>query len=480
MTAKARERQCRRPPALGGALLLTAALLAACAGSGGASPSPVASAVATPASPTPLPTAVAAVDEAAYRAALEGAVAELMAAIGNPDTGSPSDASKAFDDALASGDPAVISSTADAVLAHLSEAQTIIAGVAGWQPGAEQSRDWDAMLAGLAEGVITMRDGGTAGDQAAVDAGRTRMGEALQDHFWPAIRGPEGMAQMLQVFLPDGRSASASRGRYPGRVGEAFDGNPDTMWIAGDAPAPQWIELDLGWEATITGVRLLTYQDVSGATDHLVTVRGASGSEEELTRFTGQTRDRQWLEHTATAPVTGVQVVRVTTLATPSMIGWREIEVTVAPGLTPSPCPAGTDEFAAGAEVMGEPSLPGHEPALAVDGDETTGWDPGDTRGPGNVRGWIRVLLAGDILVSEVRVLLGPASAPAGYEITGWTVDGRPVTLGKLESTTGDRQWLSVPGPTPCAALRSVDVAVTSEAPAPEVREIVVQGASAP
>lgn len=92
----------------------------------------------------------------------------------------------------------------------------------------------------------------------------------------------------------------------------------------------QWIEVDFGAETTITGIRLLTYQETAGATDHRVTVRTAAGKETELVRFTGDTKDGQWLEYTAPVPVQNVQDVRVTTDTIPSIIGWREIEVTLA------------------------------------------------------------------------------------------------------------------------------------------------------
>lgn len=130
---------------------------------------------------------------------------------------------------------------------------------------------------------------------------------------------------------------------------------------------------------------------------------------------------------------------------------------------------------------MGEPSLAGHEPARAVDGDVATGWDPGEPRGPGDVRGWLRVILPRDVLVSEIRVLLSqPAGGSATYEIAGWTTDGRPITLEKPEGPGGEVEWQSVPGPTPCLALRSVDLAVTSVEPAAEISEIEILGTSAP
>jgi hypothetical protein len=86
------------------------------------------------------------------------------------------------------------------------------------------------------------------------------------------------------------------------------------------------------------------------------------------------------------------------------------------------------------------------------------------------------------VRVSEVRILLGqPAGGMAEYEVTGWpATGGQGVKLGKVGGTTEDGQWLSVAGPTPCVALRSIDVGVVSESRAAAVREIRVLGTVAP
>ena len=115
----------------------------------------------------------------------------------------------------------------------------------------------------------------------------------------------------------------------------------------------------------------------------------------------------------------------------------------------------------AGVTTMGEPTTAGQEPDLAVDGNPATGWDPGDTRGPGGVRGWLRVLLPHPTLVSQVRVLLGPSVAGvATYRITGWDTTGGSTELGAPQGGVTDGQRLEVAGPTPCVAMSSIDVGV--------------------
>jgi hypothetical protein len=409
---------------------------------------------------------------------MDAVVEDLVAAIGNPDTGSRSEAMNAFEAGLESGDAAVIASTSDVVLDHLASGRATIAAVNG--PGCEVfCPEWDQMLVGIADGIVAMRDAGIAGDAAAIDEGRTRTQNALLDHFWQGVRGAD--ANLNVVYLRDGRIANASRMRWSTRPEAAFDGSEDSAWTTGDAPAPQWIEVDLGYSATIAGVRLLTFQDVAGLTDHRVTVCGADGVERELVRFAGATSDRQWLEHGALDPVSDVRVVRVTTLATPSTIGWREIEVDLGAGPTPGPTSSqsttggtpsacGVTDLTAGATVAGEPSTTGREPALAVDDDPATGWEPGTS-------GRIRISLTAGAIVSEVRLLVGdPAGSSADYSFLAVLPTNERFLIGKLSGPTEAGVWRALSNPTPSITFRELEVFVQSQSPAAEILEIQVIG----
>jgi hypothetical protein len=270
----------------------------------------------------------------------------MLLAIGNPDTGSASDASKAFDQALASGDPGSIRSTGDAVLGHLAAARAAVATTLGWPPAADTSKELDALLAGISEGVTAMREGGLRGAEADVDDGRTRMGQALQDHFWPSVRlgvpcppapGESARTTLLlpsieeahrfEAHLPDGRLVLSSATRWGQEPWNAFDARPESVWNAGAHSVPQWIEIDLGRPSTIRAIRLLIAQALEGETVHQVTVRGPSGSDQLLTEFRGITRDGQLLESTLEVPLDKIRFVRVTTLKTPALVSWREIEI---------------------------------------------------------------------------------------------------------------------------------------------------------
>jgi len=305
------------------------------------------------------------------------------------------------------------------------------------------------------------------------------MQSTLLDHFHQSFKMSDPEA--WRISLQDRAwSATASHVRWiVGEVGAAFDGKPATMWLAGEVTPPQWIEVDFGAELAIAGIRLLTAQAVDGPTDHRVVARTATGSEVELVRFSGETGDQQWLEFTTPVPVKDVRFVRVTTLASPSMIGWREVEVTLAPGSEPGPCPPSTTIMTNVARTRADPSTGPSDSALAIDGDESTAWDPGPVRGVDGARGWIRIWYASQVRISEVRVLVGGGSAAATYDVVLFPPGELGKGLGTLGPVPADGGWLTLAGPDPCLPYESVYIRVRSEEPAGAIHEIQVVGTNA-
>jgi hypothetical protein len=137
--------------------------------------------------------------------------------------------------------------------------------------------------------------------------------------------------EMLAANLALGKTVRYSRAISGNEGPYAVDGDSGTLWSSGD-DAPQWIELDLGQSLDIGTLRLLISQYPAGNTLHRVLGKGPGASElfYELTRFDGPTEDGQWLQLTPAEPWTGIQYIRVETVASPSWVAWREIEV-IAP-----------------------------------------------------------------------------------------------------------------------------------------------------
>jgi hypothetical protein len=412
------------------------------------------------------------------RAAGEIEIDELMAAVGNPDVNSTSPAWDAFQAALATGDESSIRTSADVVIGHLRAACAAVAPFFDEPKAGAWAADMRGLLDGLASVVGAMRDAGIRRDQAGLTAAKDRYQTVLLDHFWQSIKGDP---DSWRATLRDGRgSATASHLRWSTPVGSAFDGDTTSAWQAGDVPAPQWIELDLGREAAISGIRLLTRQEAAGSTDHVVTFRTGAGTEQQRVQFAGETADSQWLEWTAPAQVEHVRYVRITTLATPSQIGWREIEVTVAAGSSPGPCPAATTPGAPVARTRADPATGPSDPMLAIDGNEATGWDPGPIRGGTDARGWIRVFYRSQVDISEVRLLLGPGSAQATYQISLFPPGELGEPLGTLGPVPAGGGWVTLAGPSPCLPYESIYIWVRSVEPAGLIREIDVRGTIAP
>lgn len=414
----------------------------------------------------------------------DGYMAALFAGVGNLDTGSTSPAMAEFKASLTSGDTARIDTATEAVLGHLRDACAIVApffGDPGWVTWAREVR---ALLEGFAGAIGSVGQAAGADSQAGIDAGWARFADVAQDHFWQV----GSTRTHNQAMLPDGRTATASRIRWSWDAAAAFDGSPGSFWLAGDVPAPQWIQIDFGRDVTITGIRLLTWQDAPGDTDHLLSAGTTTGDERVLGRLTGRTSDQQWLELTPDTPATGVRTVRVTTLATPSMIGWREIEFayaggslpTLQPTTAPAPCPASTTPVGSVAQAKSDPPASASDPAGAVDGDEATGWDPGPVRAGTAARGWMRVFYTRELYISGLRVLVGPGSPDATYEVVLFPPGELGDRLGVLAPVPADGGWVTIAGPNPCRPVESVYISVQSTEPAGLIREIQVLGTVVP
>jgi hypothetical protein len=138
-------------------------------------------------------------------------------------------------------------------------------------------------------------------------------------------------AEMLARNLALNKSVRYSRGLAGNEGPFAVDGDAGTLWSSG-YDAPQWIEIDLGQPYDISAIRLLISQYPAGNTLHRVLGKGPGPDDlfYELTRFEGSTEDGQWLEFSPEEPWEGIQYIRIETVASPSWVSWREIEVIAA------------------------------------------------------------------------------------------------------------------------------------------------------
>lgn len=130
------------------------------------------------------------------------------------------------------------------------------------------------------------------------------------------------------IDLPNaalGKPVTGSRALPDEPAANATDGS-EAQWGSG-ADAPQWAEVDLGDPVAVRQIRLSIAQWPAGDTHHQVWGRRSDGAMILLAEFNEYTRDPGWLETTFDAPVADIQAVRVETLASPSWVSWREIEV---------------------------------------------------------------------------------------------------------------------------------------------------------
>ncbi len=386
---------------------------------------------------------------------------QLFLAIGNPDTGSTSEAWTAFNETLKAAvggqvDAARIRDTGQLVLDHLEAAQSALdasspAPTAQVVPAPspqlvpwDWKQEWGAMLTAVSGGVVAMRDGGLMGDVNAIALGSSRMNNALLDRFYP----PNTWT------MPDGRVLYASGTRLTNPTGNAFDRQADTSWSAGDRPLPGWIEMDLGRPITIEKVRLLTSQPVDGPTSHQVTGRTADGKDVVLAEFAGTTTDSQWLEKATTQPVPDIRYVRVTTTASPTLAAWREVEIlspdlplpTMIAMLTPPPAPSAVpveNRLADGRVIRASSATPAGPPTGPFDGNLDTTWNSG-----GFPVAWIEIDFVKPVTPTTIRLMASqlPNTGHTIHDVYG-RADGQieEVILYKFDGTTNNAEWMSWP-----------------------------------
>ena len=99
----------------------------------------------------------------------------------------------------------------------------------------------------------------------------------------------------------------------------------DSFWSSGQDP-PGWIQVTFGEPKTISGLRLIVFQNPPSDTVNLLEIR-VGGEWREATTFRGFTQTMDVLEWKPDRPVEGVEAFRVTTLESSSWPEWFEFEI---------------------------------------------------------------------------------------------------------------------------------------------------------
>ena len=129
-----------------------------------------------------------------------------------------------------------------------------------------------------------------------------------------------GTFDFFEYNLALGMTARASRSLPDQPPSGAVDGSTHQWWGAG-APAPQWIQVDLGKPSTIGLIRLVVTQSPAGDTLHEVWVGTAVDQLYLLHIFEGYTVDGQVLEFKPDSPVENIRFIRVVTKKS-LVLGW--------------------------------------------------------------------------------------------------------------------------------------------------------------
>lgn len=168
---------------------------------------------------------------------------------------------------------------------------------------------------------------------ANASAGDRTWGLTDEDNYMLDLFAPVNQPDLCAAVeapndnLAYGKPAAASRSLPAEPPENAVDDNAGTQWGAGDGPV-QWIQIDLQGSFRVTEIHLLAAQYPAGNTTHRVQVRFAGGDAfQTVHEFQDFTSDNDWLIFTAGTPLETVSQIRIQTIASPSWVAWKEIQV---------------------------------------------------------------------------------------------------------------------------------------------------------
>jgi hypothetical protein len=143
---------------------------------------------ASTASPSP-----SALTFAEYSAVFCSAWESLFTAVGNPDSGSGSELSKSFDEAVASGDAATVERLAATITTTLELARQVAAAAGGWPTAQPMMAQMDRFIVAY-ETMIAAKRAGKDGQAAFVQAGGVVAWTAMFKAYAGVAR-PSGTSQ---------------------------------------------------------------------------------------------------------------------------------------------------------------------------------------------------------------------------------------------------------------------------------------------
>jgi HEAT repeat protein len=202
--------------------------------------------------------------------------------------------------------PALIDLAADSAPGQRGEAADILERLAGPQ----------------APKIVTAND----------EASRAKYRAAWQE-WWKDHGGTVNLARLNETPLHKARlTARASNSWEANTADKAVDGDPDTVWNAGDY-APQWLEADLGTAAQLGSILLRVGQLPAGPTVHEVWVANEPIGEDRTRAklahtFSGNTDNGQELKFDFPKNLFA-RYVQIRTTQSPSWVAWVHVELRV-------------------------------------------------------------------------------------------------------------------------------------------------------
>ncbi|NMM15732.1 MAG: discoidin domain-containing protein [Cellulomonas sp.] len=251
----------------------------------------------------------------------------------------------------------------------------------------------------------------------------------------PTLTPAVGVVAAAATLLSQGKTATASSTENAGTpASAAVDGNSGTRWSS-QFSDPQWIQVDLGQQSTLTSLTL----QWEAAYGKAFTVKGSDDAATwaTLATVTNGTGGNQTINLTGSA-----RYVRLDLTARATAYGYSLWELQVY-GSTATPPPGcSTTNAAQGSPVAASSALGGNTAAMAVDGNTGTRWESVQGVDPQ----WIYVDLGSTQSICQVVLNWETAAAKSFTIDTATSPSGPWTSIYTTTAGTGGVQTLAVSG----------------------------------
>lgn len=150
----------------------------------------------------------------------------------------------------------------------------------------------------------------------------TRQFNCFLSFFFAFIFVSDGFAQGVLL----NKTVVASNTHWTTSAASVTDGDLGSVWNSGDH-APQWVSIYfLDSSPPIVKLRLIPEQSPNGYTEHIISAQGLDGVWRRVEKVDGVTESGRPFDVLLKEPLSGISILKIETVKSPSWVAWREIQ----------------------------------------------------------------------------------------------------------------------------------------------------------